>query len=77
MSKDNQTKMDELAEQVRRFGDAVAMAEFVHDVCEMRLAQITFFKTREREWLKKSQDLERKVDQTIKRMTSKQQNLFT
>lgn len=70
-------KEKELLDQIHRFGDAVAWAEFVIDVEEMRAAQDSFFKTREKSALNKARALERVVDLKIKKIRSKQTNLFT
>ena len=71
-----QQKMDELAEQVKRFGDAVAWAEFVQTVEDMRYYQKSFFKERDQKILSKARELEKAVDLFIGRIKDKQQKLF-
>ena len=44
--------------------------EFFDTVAKMRHAQKQYFKTRSREWLIESKELEKKVDDEIRRVTS-------
>lgn len=52
------------------------MDEFVKTVREMRNAQKEYFKTRDKEVLAKSKELERKVDRMLSSMFSDTPNLF-
>lgn len=50
--------------------------EFYKLVEEMRLAQIDYFRTRDKDCLSRSKSLERKVDKQIEEFKKKQGSLF-
>lgn len=52
------------------------MKEFIALVLEMRAAQKEYFKTRSKDVLNRSKELERKVDAELQNINDKQQTLF-
>ena len=52
------------------------MKEFIELVREMRAAQKEYFKTRSKEVLNRSKELERKVDTELQSINNTQQKLF-
>lgn len=52
------------------------MKEFIELVREMRAAQKEYFKTRSKDVLSRSKELERNVDAELQSINNKQQTLF-
>lgn len=52
------------------------MKEFIELVREMRNAQKEYFRTRSKDWLNRSKELEREVDAQLQSINNTQQTLF-
>ncbi len=54
----------------------ITFEEFAELVKQMRTAQRAYFQTRSTNWLENARDLEKKVDEALRELDSRQVDLF-